>query len=520
MESIRSPQELLETIRTLRQEVSSAAAEAVVSWEACSRRASFRDSAENMACYLALRERDLRDLQPSLTRWGLSSLGRSEAHVMATLDALIATLSLLAGCNPEDRPQYPAEEEMKKGTARISMETTTLFGEPSAARQTRILVTLPGEARDDVALFKELLRSGMECVRINCAHDDADTWLCLIRSLRRAELELGSVRRARVLMDLGGPKIRTVLPKKADETRLSVGDELWLTRPDTNLFKAHKREELPVVGCTLREALDRLEIGERVFIDDGKIGAKVLEARPNTARLEVFQAPDRGRKLHPDKGLNFPDTDFDVSPLTDKDRADLPFIAEHADLVGYSFVQTEEDIDTLMKELERVIPASREAPALVLKIETKRAVRNLPSLLVSAASRLPTAVMIARGDLAVELGFRRMAEMQEEILWLCEAARVPVIWATQVLETLTKDGLPTRAEVTDAAMSSRAECVMLNKGPHVVEAVRLLDDVLTRMQGHQYKKSARLRALHAWAKVTESDAVRSRDHVPALPMKP
>jgi len=105
-------------------------------------------------------------------------------------------------------------------------------------------------------------------------------------------------------------------------------------------------------------------------------------------------------------------------------------------------------------------------------------------------------VMIARGDLVVECGFERLAEVQEEILWLCEAAHVPVIWATQVLETLAKEGRPSRAEITDAAMGLRAECVMLNKGPYVVSAVRVLDDILRRMHAHQAKKRSMLRELH------------------------
>jgi pyruvate kinase len=95
----------------------------------------------------------------------------------------------------------------------------------------------------------------------------------------------------------------------------------------------------------------------------------------------------------------------------------------------------------------------------------------------------------------VECGFERLAEVQEEILWICEAAHVPVIWATQVLETLAKEGIPSRAEITDAAMADRAECVMLNKGPHVLDAVAALDDILRRMQAHQAKKSATLRKL-------------------------
>jgi pyruvate kinase len=104
--------------------------------------------------------------------------------------------------------------------------------------------------------------------------------------------------------------------------------------------------------------------------------------------------------------------------------------------------------------------------------------------------------MIARGDLAVECGYERLAEVQEEILWICEAAHLPVVWATQVLENLARTGRPSRAEVTDAAMGVRAECVMLNKGPHVVEAVRALDDILKRMQAHQSKKRTLLRPLH------------------------
>jgi pyruvate kinase len=135
-------------------------------------------------------------------------------------------------------------------------------------------------------------------------------------------------------------------------------------------------------------------------------------------------------------------------------------------------------------------------PAIVLKVETRRGFDHLPDMLLAAMRSSCCGVMIARGDLAVESGFERLAEVQEEMLWICEAAHVPVIWATQVLETLTKNGRPSRAEVTDAAMGDRAECVMLNKGPHVVEAVVTLDDILKRMQTHQAKKQSMLRKLH------------------------
>ena len=143
-----------------------------------------------------------------------------------------------------------------------------------------------------------------------------------------------------------------------------------------------------------------------------------------------------------------------------------------ADLVGYSFVQTPEDIAALQSVLAELAPARWRQLGIVAKIETPLAVRNLPQLIVRAAGRQPLALMIARGDLAVEIGFERLAEMQEEILWLAEAAHVPVIWATQVLESLVKQGLPSRGEMTDAAMAARGHGWMAEARGAVVGHLR------------------------------------------------
>jgi pyruvate kinase len=178
--------------------------------------------------------------------------------------------------------------------------------------------------------------------------------------------------------------------------------------------------------------------------------------------------------------------------LTDKDRQDLSFIARHADMVGMSFVQEVEDVATLQALLKGL---GRKKLGLILKIETRRSFEMLPDLVLAAMRSHAAGVMIARGDLAVECGYERLAEVQEEILWLCEAAHMPVIWATQVLENLAKSGMPSRAEITDAAMGGRAECVMLNKGPHIIEAIRVLDNILQRMGAHQNKKRSLLRQL-------------------------
>jgi pyruvate kinase len=178
--------------------------------------------------------------------------------------------------------------------------------------------------------------------------------------------------------------------------------------------------------------------------------------------------------------------------LTDNDVALLPFIARHADLLGYSFVRRPADIHLLQTALGRIDATEL---GIVLKIETRKAFESLPNLILAAMRSPRVGVMIARGDLAVECGYERTGELQEEIMWIAEAAHVPVIWATQVLEHLAKGGQLSRAEITDAAMAERAECVMLNKGPYVIEAVKVLDDVLRRMQRHQAKKSALLRPL-------------------------
>jgi pyruvate kinase len=208
--------------------------------------------------------------------------------------------------------------------------------------------------------------------------------------------------------------------------------------------------------------------------------------------VEITQARSDGAKLAAEKGVNLPDTNLRLAPLTDKDDDDLAFIAGHADLVGFSFVQRAEDIYELQRRLAAL---HAHEVGIVLKIETQHAFNELPKLLLACMRAGRFGVMIARGDLAVECGFERMAEVQEEILWICEAAHTPVVWATQVLESLAKTGMPSRAEVTDAAMSERAECVMLNKGPFIRDAVGTLDDILRRMQAHQTKKRAMLRPL-------------------------
>jgi pyruvate kinase len=370
----------------------------------------------------------------------------------------------------------------------LKAETARVFGPQRSNRAVRIMVTLPTEAAGDGDLITALVSAGMDAARINCAHDDADRWRKMAAHVRTAERHLG--RRCVVYADLAGPKVRTLDVHVRHDARVRIGERIALVR-ELRDAKPHE----PAITCTIPAILDHLRDGDPMWIDDGKIGCVVERVDPSRADLRITQATERGNRLRPDKGLNFPKTEIPAPPLSAVDREALAAILDVIDVVGYSFVRKASDIETLQDELARL---GRPGLPLALKIETLEGVDNLPGLIVQAAGRQPTAVMIARGDLAVEIGYRRLAEMQEEILWLCEAASIPVIWATQVLDEFVKTGMPTRAEITDAAMAERADCVMLNKGVHVVRAVEVLEDLLPLMEAHQTKKTSRMRALHSW----------------------
>jgi len=501
--NLSTPQGLLSTLQELRQIVEVEGQATFNQWRSHIERPEFLPSALNLAEYLALRRHDLRSLQIALKPWGLSSLGRIEARVIPNLDAVITTLQVI--CGVESHHNRPPLEFFLEGDRLLQQHTEELFGD--SQRRVRIMVTLDTNAATDYEMVRGFIQSGANCMRINCAHDTPEIWEGMIKNIRHAEQETGT--HCKIMMDLGGPKIRTgTVLRPIDQKRVFIGDQILLSRSVSEDECTSKAIPSPVdhfqTSCSIPSILDLLEVDTPVFIDDGKIQARVVDPQyplPDGQLgllLEVTNASPKGVKLLPEKGMNFPDTVLSLSPLTEKDLADLDFVGTHADIIGYSFVQRPADIELLQQELDKRFGSGLCRPALVAKIETAIAVANLPELIIYAAGKQSFGVMIARGDLAVQIGYQRLTEIQEEILWLCEAAHVPVIWATQVLESLVKNGIPSRGEMTDAAMAERAECVMLNKGEFVGKAIAILDDVLMRMGSHQLKKTPQLRALHSW----------------------
>ncbi len=571
-------------------------------------RAPYRKSVRNLVHYMAVRRHDLRDRQLELQRLGLSSLGRMEANVLPTLDAVLRALGRMADSSQNEA--QPAELDPRAGDRLLRNHTTRLLGPNPKHRLVRIMVTMPSEAADDSVLIGKLLENGMDIMRVNCAHDQAETWARMVANQQLESVRLG--RQCRVAFDLAGPKLRTgplargpevlkVKPQRDPFGRVTIpahlflsasklhpnlqtpegcvqvpvdaallaaaraddrlylhdarGRHRWLTVLELTpggcictsertlyltssmairLYRAGQqilegaigqlpalpqalelragdalrltREQIPgrnarlevdevqpaQIACTLSQVFVDAQPGQRILFDDGKISGIIRCVDSQWLEVEVTHVIGGKAKLRAEKGINLPDTDLKLSALTSKDLEDLKFIVEHGDMVSLSFVRQREDIEALMAELDRL---GGQHLGIILKIENRQAFENLPDLILSALQHAPVAVMVARGDLGVEIGFERLAEVQEQILWLCEAAHVPVIWATQVLESLAKKGVPTRAEVTDAAMSGRAECVMLNKGPYITEAVSFLDNVLQRMKSHQNKKTAMMRRL-------------------------
>lgn len=487
--SSASVAELLAALRHLKQRVVHEAGEILSGWEARFTIGKIESSARNLAAYLALRKHDLSSVQAGLSGHGLSSLGRSESRVLESLNALERVLSALAGEAPYIRPQ--SFKEFFAGDREIAARTRSMFGPDPAGPQTRIMVTLPAEAADDGALISDLVTSGVDAFRINCAHDSPDVWKRTIDWIRLAERTHD--RRLPIMMDLAGPKCRLEHIRR-QKKRLFVGDRIHVTSGD---LPDHSEEVALVATISLPEVITQVRAGNQVWIDDGRIGGRIEKAGQTSLDCIITHADPDGEKLKEGKGINFPDSQLLIDPLTERDLRNLDFVAEHADIVGYSFVQRVTDIDRLDAELAaRGDRAS--GLSVALKIETRLALRNLPDLMMASASQRSTTVMIARGDLGVEVGFERLSEIQEQILWLCHAAHLPVIWATQVAESFVKHGKPIRGEVTDVAMAQRAECVMLNKGPHIVSGAQFVDNILRRMDAHQFKKSPRLSPINDW----------------------
>lgn len=555
-------------------------------------------SAKNLVHYLAMRSFNINVFQQKLEDIGLPVTLESQDNILYSLLNLRTIVYSLLDYQLFDEEKGLLTNRDIKNI--LEKNSKALFGNIKNNRKTAILVTQPTEAATNEYFVKSLLKQGMDCVRVNCAHDDEIIWKQIIDHVRDNEPD------CKVMMDLGGPKLRTgkmkpgpkvirIKPKKNVMGQVIEPAKIWLApygikppkgkeydviipvnkkwlrktkkgsyiifrdsrdkkcsiyidkkeekgrwascsnsafvTPATllNVFLEKKsrkeihtlQELLPLeeviflfegdflrldkkaipgepavyneegdlkemahISCTLPEIFDHVKQEEQIFFNDGKIEGIVKETHPDHLIIEITYAKKKGGKLKADKGINLPNSILGVKGLTKKDKNDLKFVANHANVVNLSFVNNKEDVEELLSEMKKL----KADIGIILKIETKDGYKNLPAILLKAMENYPVGVMIARGDLAIETGWKNFAIIQEEILQLCNAAHIPDIWATQVLENLAKKGIPTRAEITDIAMAQRADCVMLNKGPYIIKAVKMLDKVIRKMQRIQKGK--------------------------------
>ncbi|MBO0343181.1 MAG: pyruvate kinase [Bacteroidota bacterium] len=465
----------------------------------------YKKSAKNLMHYATFRSFDARNMQRGLKELGLTRLANSEGNILGSLINLKIITHSLLGSNPN--LSHNEFLSIGDGNKLLKKHTDQLFGKSDKRRRVRIMVTMPSEAATDYNMVLEMVENGMDCARINCAHDNPEVWKAIIANVQRAANECSTT--VKVAMDLAGSKVRTGTidfgevgqvkngskKKRKPFILLNKGDKLIVSGKEDKATSAKYDDggnllKPATIGCVPSQIIERVEKGAPILFDDGRIEGEIMETAPDHFEVKITRADPGGTKLKGKKGINLPTLDLGISGLTEKDREDLKFVVKHADIVNYSYVNDEKDVKDLLMVLKRL--GADEDLGVILKIETNLAYKNLINILITAMQRKHLGVMIARGDLALEVGWKNMALVQEGILSFCSAAHIPVVWATQVLEGLAKKGMPSRSEITDITSSVQAECVMLNKGPHINEAISFLDEVLYNVENSHDKKEVML----------------------------
>jgi pyruvate kinase len=352
--------------------------------------------------------------------------------------------------------------------------------------RTKIVATI-GPASSKPEILRQLIDEGVNVFRLNFSHGTHDEHSAVLGDIRALSREMH--RHVAVLQDLCGPKMR-LQPIAGDVVDCRLDDEFTLVAETTS----NASREL---ACSYRDLPNDLKRGETILFADGTVAMTVIETAAGRARLRVT-LPGRLRSR---QGLNLPGSDLAVSSLTDKDLADLDWTARHADdvdFVSLSFVRRPEDVAGLRRALQ-----TRKCPAhVVVKIEKPQAVQHLEAIVAAT-----DAVMVARGDLGVEMDVQRVPAIQKRIIALCNQAQRPVITAKQMLNSMEQSSRPTRAEASDVfnAVLDGTDAVMLSGetavGQYPVEAVKTMRQICVEAEAHLKAEGRR----------------RSRSAAPAVP---
>jgi len=332
-------------------------------------------------------------------------------------------------------------------------------------RRAKIVATL-GPSSNTIPKIKELIEAGMNVCRVNMSHGTHDSHKDLIDNIRKASKE--AKKEVAILADLQGPKIRVdKLPK---DLVLKNGD-VWVIGPTDSMDKYPEYKDC-YIPTIYKELVDDCFDGARILFDDGLMLAESIERDRDVYKIKI----NVGGVLKSNKGINLPDCDVSAPSFTDKDRKDLMFaLSQNVDYVALSFVRKKEDIQqvkVLLHDLKVNIP-------IISKIEKPQAVDNIEGIL-----EVTDVIMVARGDMGVEVGNHLVPSIQKKLIRMCNERGIPVITATQMLESMTHNPTPTRAEASDVANAvwDGTDAVMLSgetaSGKYPVETVKTMVQII------------------------------------------
>jgi pyruvate kinase len=335
--------------------------------------------------------------------------------------------------------------------------------------RTKVVATI-GPASSSPKVLRQLIDVGVNVFRLNFSHGTHEEHSAVVANIRMLSREMG--KHVAVLQDLCGPKMRLgSIP--GDVVDCALGDEFTLVTERSS-------DSANELTCSYRELTNDLKLHETVLFADGTVAMMVTDLSPGQARLKVT-LPGRLRSR---QGLNLPGSELSVNSLTDKDLDDLDWTARHegdVDFVGLSFVRSADDVKRLREELRTRKCSSK----IVVKIEKPQAVRHLEEIIA-----VTDAVMVARGDLGVEMEVHRVPAIQKRIIDLCNQAHRPVITATQMLNSMEHSSRPTRAEASDVfnAVVDGTDAVMLSGesavGEYPVEAVMTMQQICMEAEAY------------------------------------
>jgi pyruvate kinase len=344
------------------------------------------------------------------------------------------------------------------------------------SKRTKIVCTVgPASAGRDTLC--KMIKTGMNVARLNFSHGTYVTHSKLLKTVRAAAKLEGQP--ITILQDLQGPKIRVGdLPKEG--VVLSSGETIIFSTK-VSLYKKNKPQILPVTY----KKLDRdVSVGQRIFLDDGLMEVKIEKVKDK----EIITRVITGGLLLSHKGMNFPDSTLRVSALSEKDKKDLAFgLKQKVDWVALSFVTSAKDVLELRRLITKKIKNKNLQPNVLVKIEKHEAIENFDEILA-----VVDGVMVARGDLGVEIPAEEVPIRQKEIIEKCRKAGKPVIVATQMLDSMIRNPRPTRAEVSDVANAviDHADAVMLSgesaTGKYPLEAVETMSRIIKKTESSSF----------------------------------